>query len=135
MPDGPPPPFLRERERKKEKKSRGKKVSKGYPRTSTLAEFKENFPDFFFSQYEDKRRNPFVQIHASGTKQIPLTYALNQPEVSQNSSPPDTISLLIATFGIHLEPGCKGHGQIIHFHTAIKNRREFFSIFSRILLT
>ena len=33
------------------------------------------------------------------------THALNQ-------------SLLINTFGIHLEPGCKSHGQIIHYRIA-----------------
>ena len=30
----------------------------------------------------------------------------------------DPISLLINTFGIHLEPGCKSHKQIIHYRTA-----------------
>ena len=30
----------------------------------------------------------------------------------------DPISLLLNTFGIHLEPGCKSHEQIIHYHTA-----------------
>ena len=29
----------------------------------------------------------------------------------------DPISLLINTFGIHLEPGCKSHEQIIHHRT------------------
>ena len=43
------------------------------------------------------------------------TYALNQLGVSRYSDP---ISLLISTFGIHLEPGCKSHSQIIHYRTA-----------------
>ena len=30
----------------------------------------------------------------------------------------DPISLLITTFGIHLEPECKSHEQIIHYRTA-----------------
>ena len=30
----------------------------------------------------------------------------------------DPISLLINTFGIHLEPGCKSYGQIIFYRTA-----------------
>ena len=30
----------------------------------------------------------------------------------------DPVSLLINTFGIHLEPGCKSHEQIIHHRTA-----------------
>ena len=33
---------------------------------------------------------------------------------------PDSISLLISTFVIDLEPGCKNHGQIIHYRT-VKN--------------
>ena len=46
----------------------------------------------------------------------------------------DPISLLINTFGIHLEPGCKIHEQIIHYHTAknVLNKRQFCSIFRRI---
>ena len=30
----------------------------------------------------------------------------------------DPISPLINTFGIHFEPGCKSHGQVIHYRTA-----------------
>ena len=30
----------------------------------------------------------------------------------------DPISLLINTFGFHLEPGCKSHKQIIHYRSA-----------------
>ena len=46
----------------------------------------------------------------------------------------DPILLLINTFGIHLEPGCKSHEQIIHYHTAknVLNKRQFCSIFRRI---
>ena len=46
------------------------------------------------------------------------THALNhwgRPKIVPHSDP---ISLLISTFGIHLEPGCKRHGQIIHHRTA-----------------
>ena len=45
----------------------------------------------------------------------------------------DPISLLINTFGIHLEPGCKSHEQIMHYHTAknVLNKRQFCSIFRR----
>ena len=45
------------------------------------------------------------------------THALNQLGASQNSTPCDPISLLINTFGIHLESGCKNYGQIIHYRT------------------
>ena len=41
------------------------------------------------------------------------THALNQLGVSQNP-----FLLLISTFGIRLEPGCKSHGQIIRYQTA-----------------
>ena len=48
----------------------------------------------------------------------------------------DPISLLINTFGIHLEPGGKSHEQIIHYLTLkmSKNKRQFCSIFRRILI-
>ena len=46
------------------------------------------------------------------------THALNQLGVSQIVPHCDPISLLISTFGIHLEPGCKSHEQIIHYRTA-----------------
>ena len=37
------------------------------------------------------------------------------PKIVSHSDP---ISLLINTLGIHLEPGCESHGQIIHYRTA-----------------
>ena len=36
----------------------------------------------------------------------------------------DPISLLINTFGIHLEPGCKSHEQIIHYRTAKNVKKQ-----------
>ena len=38
----------------------------------------------------------------------------------------DPVSLLINTFGIHLEPACKSHEQIIHYLTAknVKNKNK-----------
>ena len=48
----------------------------------------------------------------------------------------DPISLVINTFGIHLEPERKSHEQIIHYRTVKnvqKTRRQFWSIFRRIL--
>ena len=47
-------------------------------------------------------------------------HALNQLGVPQIVCHSDPISLLISTFDIHLEPGCKSHGQIIHYRT-VKN--------------
>ena len=46
------------------------------------------------------------------------TYALNQLGCPKINRPSDLISLLIHTFGIHLEPGCKSHEQIIQYRTA-----------------
>ena len=37
------------------------------------------------------------------------------PKIVHQSDP---VSLLISTFSIHLEPGCKSHGQIIYYCTA-----------------
>ena len=45
------------------------------------------------------------------------TNALNQLGCPKIVRPSDLISLLIHTFGIHLEPGCKSHGQINHYRT------------------
>ena len=46
------------------------------------------------------------------------THALNQLGMSKIVRQSDPILLMINTFNIHLEPGCKSHGQIIHYHTA-----------------
>ena len=48
----------------------------------------------------------------------------------------DPISLLINTFGIHRQPGCKSHEQLIHYRTAkdVQNKRQFSSTFRRILV-
>ena len=48
--------------------------------------------------------------------QIPM-HSINWgcPKTVRHSDP---ISLLISTFGIHLEPGCNSHEQIIHCRTA-----------------
>ena len=67
-----------------------------------------------FSKYANNVGTPLFRRQAQNTD----TYALNQLGVSQNSWPCDPISLLINTFGIHLEPACKSHGQIIHYLTA-----------------
>ena len=43
---------------------------------------------------------------------------------------PHPVSLLISTFGIHLEPGCKSHGQTIHFHAAKSAQNQATSFLS-----
>ena len=64
------------------------------------------------------------------------THALNQlgcPKIVRHCDP---ISLLVNTFGIHLEPGCKSHGQIIHYRTAknVQKQATVCSIFRLILI-
>ena len=58
------------------------------------------------------------------------------PEVVQATDP---ISLLISTFGIYLEPRCKSHGQINHFHSDKKMFKKkkllLYCIFSRTHIT
>ena len=46
------------------------------------------------------------------------THALNQLGISKIVRQSDPILLKINTFDIHLEPGCKSHGQIIHYRIA-----------------
>ena len=43
------------------------------------------------------------------------------PKIIHHSDP---ISLLISTFGIHLEPGCNSHGQIIHYRAAKNDQKQ-----------
>ena len=52
---------------KKNQKNPEKIRSKGHPRACTLVEFREKFPNQFFTICK-KRRKPFVQIHAPGSK-------------------------------------------------------------------
>ena len=66
------------------------------------------------------------------------THALNhwgRPKIVPHSDP---ISLLISTFGIHLQPGYKSHSQVNHYRLlkSSKNKRHFsLSIFRRKLIT
>ena len=64
------------------------------------------------------------------------TYALNQLEGGGGKIVRhcDPISLLINTFGIHLEPGCKSYEKsfIIALLKMSKNKRQFCSIFRRV---
>ena len=50
------------------------------------------------------------------------------PEIVRHCDP---ISLLINTFGIHLEPGCKSQEQIIHYRTAknVPQKSDSFALF------
>ena len=86
--------------------------STGHPKRRTLAEFKEKYPDNFL-QYADECRNPLIQIHAPGSKHRYPTNSISRG--FREPFAPDPVSLPLNTFGIHLEPGCKNHGQLIHY--------------------
>ena len=69
-----------------------------------------------FSQYANNVETPlFRSMRQAQNKD---THALNQLGVSQIVRHCDPVSQLINTFGIHFEPGCKSHEEIIHYRTA-----------------
>ena len=107
-------------------------LSKGHPKARTLAEIKEKFPDDFFHDMQITSEPLSSDPCARLKTQIP-THSISWgcPKIVRLSDP---ISLLISTFGIHHEPGCKSHGQIIHSRTAkiVQNKRQFCSILRRI---
>ena len=107
--------------------------SKGHARARNLVEFKEKFSDNLFHNYADKRRNTFFQIYVPGLKhRYPCTQSGGGgcPKIVRHSDP---ITLLINTFGIHLEPGRKTRGKINslpHCEECPKTSHRF-SLFSR----
>ena len=64
-----------------------KNPSKGHPRRCFLAEFKANFPGTFFS-YNMQINVGIPWFRFMRQAQNTDTHALNQPGMSQNSSPP-----------------------------------------------
>ena len=97
---------------KKNQKNPEKIPSKGHPRARTLLEFKEKFPDQFFTICK-LRRNPFVQIHAPGSSyRYPFTQS-------------STLSLDVKVMNKLF---------IITLLKMSKNKRQFCSIFRRILI-
>ena len=77
---------------------------------------KKNF-HFFFSHNMHITSEPFSSDPCARLKtQIPM-HSISQgcPKIDRHCDP---ISLLINTFDIHLEPGCKSHEQIVHYLTA-----------------
>ena len=108
-------PQTSQKNQKKSGKSSKQRPSKG---THTLVEFKEKFLAQFFTRCK-KCWNPFVQFHVPGSKyRYPCTQSTGGGGGPKIVCHCDPISLLINTFGIHLEPGCKSHKQIIHYRTA-----------------
>ena len=80
---------------------------------------KKNFQNSF-SQYANIVRTPLLRsmYQAQNTDTQPMhSISWGCPKMIRRCDP---ISLLINTFGIHLEPGCKSHEQIIHYR-AVKN--------------
>ena len=99
----------------KNQKNPEKNPSKGHPRARTLVEFEEKFPDVFHD----------MQIKSEPLCSDPcarLKIQISMRSISWGCSKIvrhcDPISLLINTFGIHLEPGCKSNDQIINDRTA-----------------
>ena len=90
-------------------------LSKGHPRARTLLEFKENFPDQFVKICKKRSETLCSDPCAKLKIQIPMhSISWGCPKIVRHCDP---ISLLINTFGIHFEPGCKSHEQIIHYRT------------------
>ena len=117
--------------KKKKKEKIPKKIpSEGHPRARTLVELKEKFPDQFFYNMQINVGTPLFRSMCQA--QNTDTHALNQLGVSQILRHCDAISLLINTLGIHLEPGCKSHGQIIYYRTAksVPKTSASFALFS-----
>ena len=95
--------------------TRKQNPSKGHPRACTLVEFKEKFPDQFFYTMQIASE-PLCSDQCARFKiQIP-THSISWgcPKLVLLCDP---VSLLINTFGNHLEPGCKSHEQIIYYRT------------------
>ena len=104
--------------RKNYKNPGGKKIQakaiQGHVRWLNL---KNNF-QISFSQYANNVGTPLSRSMRQAHVQTPLhSIRFGYPKIVRHCDP---ISLLINTFGIHFEPGCKNHGQIIHYRTAKK---------------
>ena len=101
---------------KNQKNPEKKNPSTGHPMARTLVEFKEKFQISFFHDMQIMSE-PLCSDPCTRLKiQIPMhSISWGCPKIVCHSDPS---SLLINTFDIHLEPGCKSHGQIIHYHTA-----------------
>ena len=120
----PTDPPQKKKIRKNPKKFQAKAIQGHVP----WLNLKKNF-QISFSQYANNVETPLFRSMC----QVQNTDTLHSiswgcPKIVCHCDP---ISLLINTFGIHLEPGCKSHEQIIHYRTAknVQKRRQFCSIF------
>ena len=94
-----------------------------------LVEFKEKFPARWVLHDMQITSEPLCSDPCARFKiQIPIqSISLGCPRIVRQCDP---ISLQINIFGIHLEPGCKSHGQIIYYLTAKKesqNKQQFYN--------
>ena len=108
---------------------------KGHPRARTLVEFKEKISRSFFYNMqitsEPLRSDPCARLKI----QIPMhSISWGCPRTVRHCDP---ISLLLNTFGIYLEHGCKVMNKsfIITLLKMSKNKRQFCSIFRRFSYT
>ena len=118
---------------KKSEKSGGKFQAKAIQGHVSWLNLKKNF-QISFSQYANNVAPFFSDPCARLKIQIPMhSISWGCPRIVRHCDP---ILLLINTFAIHLEPGCKSHEQIVHYLTLkmSKNKRQFCSIFRRILI-
>ena len=113
----------------KNQKNPEKIPSKGYPRARTLVEFKEIFFQISFSQYANNVGTPlFRSMRQAQNTDTMHSISWGCPQIVRHFDP---ISLLIITFGIHLEPGYKSHEQsfIVALLEMSQNKRQFCPIF------
>ena len=114
---------------KKNQKNPEKIPSKGHLRARTLVDFKEknSRPVFHNMQItsEPLCSDPYTTLKI----QIPMhSFSWGCPKIVRHCDP---ISLLINTFGIHLEPGYKSYEQIIDYRAEKKcpNTSDSFALF------
>ena len=100
---------------KKSEKSGKKFQAKAIQGHVPWLNLKKNF-QISFSQYANKTSEPHCSDRCTRFRiQISMhSISWGCPKIVRHC---DQILLLMNTFGIHLEPGCKSHEQIIHYRT------------------
>ena len=94
-----------------------KKKKKNFTQRPCLAELEGKKKNrFFFHSMQINVGTPLFRSIRDVQRQITM-HSISWG-VRRNGSPP------LSTFGIHLEPGCKSHGQIFHFHAAENVQKE-----------
>ena len=119
--------------RKITKKSQAKVIQENLPLLNLKKHFQITF--FFFFLTVCRKTSELLSFDPCArlkTQTRIHSISWGCPKILSHSDP---ILLLISTFGIHRESGCKSHGRIIHYRTA-KNvqKTKLLSIFRRILI-